>query len=55
MRLKCHSTLMIKEYTNTIGVVAALLAMITFMAAFTVPGGLNSDNGTPILREKSSI
>jgi len=45
-------TSMVKDYANTIGVIAALLATITFTAAFTVPGGLNTDNGTPILLRK---
>ncbi|KAK9726736.1 hypothetical protein RND81_05G233800 [Saponaria officinalis] len=41
-----------ESYGNTIGVTAALLATITFTAAFTVPGGLNPINGTPLLLQK---
>ncbi|XP_074287810.1 uncharacterized protein LOC141612958 [Silene latifolia] len=42
-------TTKIDAFTNTIGVIAALLATITFTAAFTVPGGLDNSNGTPLL------
>uniref|UniRef100_A0A803LRQ1 RNA polymerase Rpb4/RPC9 core domain-containing protein n=1 Tax=Chenopodium quinoa TaxID=63459 RepID=A0A803LRQ1_CHEQI len=38
-----------KEYMGTLAVVAALLATITFTAAFTVPGGYNNEKGTPIV------
>lgn len=38
-----------KTYVNTMGIIAALLTTITFTAAFTVPGGLIQDKGTPIL------
>jgi len=48
-------TAMVKDSTNTIGVIAALLATITFTAAFTVPGGLNTDNGTPLLMRKAAF
>lgn len=37
-----------KDYVNTMGVIAALLATISFTAAFTVPGGLIQEKGTPI-------
>ncbi|KAJ8422060.1 hypothetical protein Cgig2_033673 [Carnegiea gigantea] len=48
-------TAMVKDSTNTIGVIAALLATITFTAAFTVPGGLNTDNGIPLLMRKAAF
>lgn len=41
-----------KEYMGTLGVVSALLATMTFTAAFTVPGGYNDETGTPILAKK---
>ncbi|KAK9726739.1 hypothetical protein RND81_05G234100 [Saponaria officinalis] len=43
------------NYANTIGVTAALLATITFTAAFTVPGGLDPTNGTPLLLQKAAF
>ncbi|XP_074270315.1 uncharacterized protein LOC141593997 [Silene latifolia] len=46
-------TTKIEAYTNTIGVIAALLATITFTAAFAVPGGLDSSNGTPFFLRKA--
>ena len=36
-------------------VVAALIATVTFAAAFTLPGGYNSDRGTAILAKKTSF
>lgn len=44
-----------ESYTNTVGVTAALLATVTFTAAFTVPGGLHQNNGTPILMRKAAF
>uniref|UniRef100_A0A803MYF3 PGG domain-containing protein n=1 Tax=Chenopodium quinoa TaxID=63459 RepID=A0A803MYF3_CHEQI len=43
----------ISGYTNTIGVIAALLATIAFQGAFAVPGSY-SDKGHPNLLEKSN-
>ncbi|CAO2841962.1 unnamed protein product [Amaranthus hypochondriacus] len=40
------------QMRNTLSVVAALLATITFAAAFTLPGGLNSETGYPTLAKK---
>ncbi|KAL2944725.1 Ankyrin repeat-containing protein ITN1 [Bienertia sinuspersici] len=37
---------------NTLSVVAALLATITFTAGFTLPGGFNQDTGVAILANK---
>ena len=45
----------VKDYINTIGVIAALLATITFTAAFTVPGGLNPYNGAPLLMKRAAF
>uniref|UniRef100_A0A803MYF4 PGG domain-containing protein n=1 Tax=Chenopodium quinoa TaxID=63459 RepID=A0A803MYF4_CHEQI len=42
----------ISNYTNTIGVIAALLATIAFQGAFAVPGGYHSDDGYPVLFKK---
>ena len=39
-------------YISTMSLTAALLATITFTAAFTVPGGFNSQDGTTILEKK---
>ncbi|XP_021742906.1 protein ACCELERATED CELL DEATH 6-like [Chenopodium quinoa] len=44
-----------KESANALSVVAALLATITFAAAFQVPGGFNGDDGSPILLEKTAF
>ncbi|XP_059294651.1 uncharacterized protein LOC132047651 [Lycium ferocissimum] len=38
-----------KDTANSCMIVAALIATIVFAAAFTIPGGNNSDIGTPIL------
>ncbi|KAL2924179.1 Ankyrin repeat-containing protein ITN1, partial [Bienertia sinuspersici] len=40
------------EMRNTLTVVAALLATITFAAGFTLPGGLNEKTGDAILAKK---
>ncbi|XP_021724724.1 protein ACCELERATED CELL DEATH 6-like [Chenopodium quinoa] len=45
----------IKEFMNTMGVVEALLATITFTAAFTVPGGYKGDTGIPNLGKKAAF
>ncbi|XP_021848051.1 uncharacterized protein [Spinacia oleracea] len=44
----------IKEMANTLSVVAALLATLTFAAAYQVPGGYD-DGGTPILLRKAAF
>ena len=36
-------------------VVAALIATVAFAAAFTIPGGYRSDNGTAILRRNKAF
>ncbi|CAO2818323.1 unnamed protein product [Amaranthus hypochondriacus] len=41
------------QMRNTLSVVAALLATITFAAAFTLPGGLNSNTGYATLVKKA--
>uniref|UniRef100_A0A803KPP4 PGG domain-containing protein n=1 Tax=Chenopodium quinoa TaxID=63459 RepID=A0A803KPP4_CHEQI len=38
-----------KDSANALSVVAALLATITFAAAFQVPGGFDGDHGFPVL------
>ncbi|XP_021718551.1 protein ACCELERATED CELL DEATH 6-like [Chenopodium quinoa] len=43
------------QMRNTLSVVAALLATITFAAGFTLPGGLNNANGDAILAKKASF
>ncbi|KAL9228414.1 hypothetical protein vseg_004000 [Gypsophila vaccaria] len=48
-------TTKIESYANTIGVTAALLATITFTAAFTVPGGLNPASGAPLLLQNTAF
>ena len=48
-------TINVKNYVSTMGVVAALITAITFTAAFTVPGGLFQDNGTPIFLKKAAF
>ncbi|KAL2923677.1 Ankyrin repeat-containing protein ITN1, partial [Bienertia sinuspersici] len=45
----------IKDYVNTMGVIAALLTTITFTAAFAVPGGLDQDTGAPLLLHDTSF
>ncbi|XP_021720235.1 ankyrin-1-like [Chenopodium quinoa] len=42
-----------QTYVNTIGIIGALQTTITFTAAFTVPGGITQDNGTPVLIRKA--
>ncbi|KAL2932919.1 Ankyrin repeat-containing protein ITN1 [Bienertia sinuspersici] len=39
----------LQNYMNSMNVIAALLATITFTSAFTVPGGLFENIGTPIM------
>lgn len=48
-------TTQMNEYADTMGVTAALLATITFTAAFTVPGGQVEDKGTPLLMKKAAF
>lgn len=43
------------EMRGTLSVVAALLATLTFAAGFTVPGGLNEDDGEAILAKKAAF
>ncbi|XP_019105599.2 ankyrin repeat-containing protein NPR4 isoform X1 [Beta vulgaris subsp. vulgaris] len=43
------------QMRNTLSVVAALLATITFAAGFTLPGGLNSVTGDAILGKRASF
>ncbi|KAJ3686505.1 hypothetical protein LUZ61_015669 [Rhynchospora tenuis] len=46
------------RYTSNISLVAALLATVTFAAAFTLPGGFDntpSDAGLPILAKKAAF
>lgn len=40
---------------DTLAVVAALLATLTFAAGFTLPGGLNQDTGESLLAKKASF
>ncbi|KAF3338821.1 Ankyrin repeat-containing protein [Carex littledalei] len=47
-----------KKYTSNTSLVAALIATITFAAAFTLPGGLSSDPanaGLPIFARKAAF
>ncbi|XP_021742791.1 protein ACCELERATED CELL DEATH 6-like [Chenopodium quinoa] len=44
-----------KESANALSVVAALLATITFAAAFQVPGGFDGDDGSPVLLTKPAF
>ncbi|XP_020553938.1 ankyrin repeat-containing protein At5g02620-like isoform X1 [Sesamum indicum] len=54
-----HKSLLIKGETwmkdtaNNCMIVAALIATVAFAAAFTLPGGNNSDTGMPILMKKT--
>ena len=43
------------EMRSIISLVAALLATITFQAAFTVPGGFGNSSGEPILVTKATF
>ncbi|XP_074319776.1 uncharacterized protein LOC141656685 isoform X2 [Silene latifolia] len=45
----------LKDMNSALSVVAALLATITFAAGFTVPGGLNSEDGTATLGTKPAF
>ncbi|KAJ3687284.1 hypothetical protein LUZ61_016448 [Rhynchospora tenuis] len=40
------------EKTQVIGLGSVLITTLAFAAAFTIPGGYNADNGTPILGKK---
>ncbi|KAK1427016.1 hypothetical protein QVD17_15698 [Tagetes erecta] len=44
-----------KEAINYCVVVAALIATVTFVAASTIPGGYNQDDGIPIFNKKSAF
>ncbi|KAL2944758.1 Ankyrin repeat-containing protein ITN1 [Bienertia sinuspersici] len=43
------------EVRNTLSVVAALLATITFTAGFTVPGGFDQNTGEAMLADKAAF
>ncbi|XP_048495990.1 protein ACCELERATED CELL DEATH 6 [Beta vulgaris subsp. vulgaris] len=43
------------EVRNSLFVVAALIATITFAAGFTLPGGLNQDNGEAMMATKAAF
>ncbi|KAH9624209.1 hypothetical protein KSS87_019978 [Heliosperma pusillum] len=43
------------QIRNTLSVIAALLATITFAAGFTLPGGINSNNGEALLAKKAAF
>ncbi|XP_048497816.1 ankyrin repeat-containing protein ITN1-like [Beta vulgaris subsp. vulgaris] len=43
------------QMRNTLSVVAALLATITFAAGFTLPGGFDNETGNTILAKKPSF
>ncbi|XP_074317925.1 protein ACCELERATED CELL DEATH 6-like [Silene latifolia] len=43
------------QMRNTLSVVAALLATITFAAGFTLPGGINSNTGEAVLAKKGAF
>lgn len=43
------------DVRNTLSLVAALLATITFTAGFTLPGGFNQDTGEAILAKKAAF
>ncbi|GAB4833012.1 hypothetical protein Ancab_007035 [Ancistrocladus abbreviatus] len=45
----------LKDAAGALSVVAGLLVTITFAAAFTIPGGFNSQEGTPILLRKAAF
>ncbi|KAJ8448049.1 hypothetical protein Cgig2_028925 [Carnegiea gigantea] len=45
----------VTQMRETISLVAALLATITFTAGFTLPGGFNGDNGEAILAKKAAF
>ncbi|KAJ8545184.1 hypothetical protein K7X08_017767 [Anisodus acutangulus] len=44
-----------KDTSNSCMIVATLIATVMFAAAFTVPGGNNSDEGTPILLKQNAF
>ncbi|XP_074317926.1 protein ACCELERATED CELL DEATH 6-like [Silene latifolia] len=44
-----------EQMRTTLSVIAALLATITFAAGFTLPGGINSDNGQALLGKKAAF
>ncbi|XP_075475509.1 uncharacterized protein LOC142506210 [Primulina tabacum] len=46
--LKSQGEKWMKDTASSCTLVAALIATVVFTAAFTVPGGLNNDNGIPI-------
>lgn len=48
-------TIQLKNYVSTMGIIAALITTITFTTAFTVPGGLFQDKGTPIFLKKPAF
>ncbi|XP_060185800.1 uncharacterized protein LOC132615249 [Lycium barbarum] len=44
-----------KDTANYCMIVAALIATVMFAAAFTVPGGNNSDEGTPVMLKSNAF
>ncbi|KAI3687154.1 hypothetical protein L1987_80845 [Smallanthus sonchifolius] len=44
-----------EEWMNNYMLVATLIATIVFAAAFTLPGGYNSEKGIPFFRQKLSL
>ncbi|XP_074318291.1 protein ACCELERATED CELL DEATH 6-like [Silene latifolia] len=45
----------LEQMRTTLSVIAALLATITFAAGFTLPGGINNDNGQAVLGKKAAF
>ncbi|XP_074318960.1 protein ACCELERATED CELL DEATH 6-like [Silene latifolia] len=45
----------LEQMRNTLSVIAALLATITFAAGFALPGGINSNNGEALLSKKAAF
>ncbi|XP_074318304.1 uncharacterized protein LOC141655106 [Silene latifolia] len=45
----------LEQMRTTLSVIAALLATITFAAGFTLPGGINNDNGQALLGKKAAF
>jgi Na+-transporting NADH:ubiquinone oxidoreductase subunit NqrD len=40
------------ERVQVLGLGSVLIATVAFAAAFTIPGGYNQDNGTPVLARR---
>ncbi|XP_074317933.1 protein ACCELERATED CELL DEATH 6-like [Silene latifolia] len=45
----------LEQMRNTLSVIAALLATITFAAGFTLPGGINNNNGEALLAKEAAF